>query len=101
VPIYRGFSTFPASDRDIAFFAPLSISFADLRKSIQQVGGDLLSEVRLFDEYLGQNVPEGQRSLALRLIYRADRTLTDEEIEPVHQRVREVLVEKFQVTLRS
>jgi phenylalanyl-tRNA synthetase beta chain len=101
VPIYREFSTFPASDRDIAFFAPLSISFADLRKSIQQVGGDLLSEVRLFDEYLGQNVPEGQRSLALRLIYRADRTLTDEEIEPVHQQVREVLVEKFQVTLRS
>jgi phenylalanyl-tRNA synthetase beta chain len=109
VPKYQSFSAYPASDRDIAFFAPLDTSFADLRKSIQQVGafgGDtqqenLLSAVRLFDEYRGQGVPEGQRSLALRLVYRADRTLTDEEIEPVHQKVRDILVEKFQVTLRS
>jgi phenylalanyl-tRNA synthetase beta chain len=98
---YQSFSTYPASDRDIAFFATLETSFADLRKSVQQVGGDLLSTVQLFDEYRGQGVPEGQRSLALRLVYRADRTLTDEEIEPVHQQVRDVLVEKFQVTLRS
>jgi phenylalanyl-tRNA synthetase beta chain len=98
---YQSFSTYPASDRDIAFFATLETSFADLRKSVQQVGGDLLSTVQLFDEYRGQGVPEGQRSLALRLVYRADRTLTEEEIEPVHQQVRDVLVEKFQVTLRS
>jgi phenylalanyl-tRNA synthetase beta chain len=58
--------------------------------------------VQLFDEYRGESVPQGQRSLAFRLIYRAsDRTLTDEEVEPVHQKVREALVEKFGVNLRS
>jgi phenylalanyl-tRNA synthetase beta chain len=98
---YQSFSTYPASDRDIAFFATLDTSFADLRKSVLQVGGDLLSAVQLFDEYRGQGVLEGQRSLALRLVYRADRTLTDKEIDPVHQQVRDVLVEKFHVTLRS
>ena len=58
--------------------------------------------MELFDEYRGENVPAGQRSLAFRLVYRAsDRTLTDEEVEPVHQKVREYLIEKFNVNLRS
>jgi phenylalanyl-tRNA synthetase beta chain len=101
VPKYQTFSTYPASDRDLAFFAPLTVSFADLEKAVRQVGGDLLTTVQLFDEYRGQGVPEGQRSLALRMVYRADRTLTDSDIDPVHQKVRDILVEKFQVTLRS
>lgn len=101
VPKYQTFSTYPASDRDLAFFAPLTVSFADLEKAVRQVGGDLLATVQLFDEYRGQGVPEGQRSLALRMVYRADRTLTDGDIDPVHQKVRDILVEKFQVVLRS
>jgi phenylalanyl-tRNA synthetase beta chain len=102
VPVYQTFSTYPASDRDIAFFAPLAVSFAELQKSMRQAAGDLLADVRLFDEYRGQNVPDGQRSLAVRLVYRAiDRTLKDEDIEPAHQKVRDILVDKFQVTLRS
>jgi phenylalanyl-tRNA synthetase beta chain len=102
VPRYQTFSTYPASDRDLAFFAPLEVSFAELQKSMQQAAGELLATVRLFDEYRGQNVPAGQRSLAARLVYRAiDRTLKDEDIEPAHQKVRDILVDKFQVTLRS
>jgi phenylalanyl-tRNA synthetase beta chain len=101
VPKYQSFSTYPASDRDLAFFAPLTVSFADLEKAVRQVAGELLTEVRLFDEYRGQGVPEGQRSLAIRMVYRANRTLTDGEIEPAHQKVRDILVEKFQVALRS
>jgi phenylalanyl-tRNA synthetase beta chain len=102
VPVYQAFSTYPASDRDIAFFAPLAVSLAELQKSMRQAAGDLLADVRLFDEYRGQNVPDGQRSLAMRLVYRAiDRTLKDEDIEPAHQKVRDILVDKFQVTLRS
>jgi phenylalanyl-tRNA synthetase beta chain len=102
VPLYQAFSTYPASDRDIAFFAPLAVSLAELQKSMRQAAGDLLADVRLFDEYRGQNVPDGQRSLAMRLVYRAiDRTLKDEDIEPTHQKVRDILVDKFQVTLRS
>ena len=56
----------------------------------------------LFDQYIGKGVPEGSRSLAFRLVYRAgDRTLTDADINPIHQKVRDVLEEKFQATLRS
>ena len=101
-PLFQPFSTYPASSRDIAFFAPKTISVADLQKSIRKAGGTLLESVELFDEYQGQNVPTDQRSLAFNLVYRtSDRTLTDADVDPVQQKVRETLVEKFGVTLRS
>jgi phenylalanyl-tRNA synthetase beta chain len=99
---FTPYSPFPASDRDIAFFAPLSVSVGDLEKLMTRSGGKLLESVTLFDEYRGEHVPEGQRSLAFRLVYRAqDKTLTDEEIEPVHQKIRQTLEQQFKVTLRS
>ena len=102
IPEFRSYSTYPASDRDIAFFAPVKVSVAEIERVTQNAAGQLLESVQVFDEYQGENVPEGQRSLAFRLVYRAsDRTLTDEEVEPVHQKVREALVEKFGVSLRS
>jgi phenylalanyl-tRNA synthetase beta chain len=101
-PKLRTFSTYPASDRDIAFFAPVQVTVAEIKKAITKAAGALLDSVELFDEYRGENVPEGQRSLALRLVYRAsDRTLTDADVDPVHNKVREALVEKFRVSLRS
>ncbi|MFN5611348.1 MAG: phenylalanine--tRNA ligase subunit beta [Pseudanabaena sp.] len=102
IPTFHPFSTYPSSDRDIAFFAPLKFTVADIHRSITHVGGELLDSVTLFDQYIGKGVPEGLRSLAFRLVYRAsDRTLTDVDINPVHQKVRDLLEEKFQATLRS
>lgn len=108
-PIYKGYSTYPGSDRDLAFFADRQISVAEIEKAMvkaaakgQPKGSSLLESVELFDRYQGENVPEGQRSLAFRLVYRAgDRTLADTDVEPIHQQVRDALVEKFSVTLRS
>ena len=99
---FHPYSAYPATDRDIAFFASIQISVADFERAIAQAAGEMLESVELFDEYRGANVPLGQRSLAFRLVYRAqNRTLTDEEVEPVHQKVRESLLEKFNVNLRS
>lgn len=102
IPKFQNYSNYPASDRDLAFFAPVEIGVAEFEKTVTKAGKGLLNSVELFDEYRGENVPTGQRSLAFRLIYRADdRTLTDAEVEPVHQKVRDALVEKFGVSLRS
>jgi phenylalanyl-tRNA synthetase beta chain len=102
VPRFQAYSTYPATDRDLAFFASTNVSVAELKRAIAYAAGQLLESVELFDEYKGQGVPAGQRSLAFRLVYRAsDRTLTDAEVEPVHQKVREALVEKFSLNLRS
>jgi phenylalanyl-tRNA synthetase beta chain len=99
---FQPYSTFPASDRDIAFYAPVAVTVADLEKAMTKAGGKLLNSVTLFDEYQGESVPAGQRSLAFRLVYRAlDRTLTDDDVEPVHQKVRAALEKQFKVALRS
>ncbi|MCT7971926.1 phenylalanine--tRNA ligase subunit beta [Laspinema olomoucense] len=99
---FSAYSSYPSSDRDLAFYAPVDVAVSDLTGVMSQSAGSLLESVQLFDDYRGQNVPEGQRSLAFRLVYRAsDRTLTDEEIEPAHQKVRDALVSQFAVSLRS
>ncbi|MGJ3244751.1 MAG: phenylalanine--tRNA ligase subunit beta [Elainellaceae cyanobacterium] len=101
-PIFKPFSTYPSSARDIALYSPIQVSVAELKRAIQKAGTPLLESVELFDEYRGQGVPEGKRSLAFRLIYRAsDRTLTDVDVDPVHANVRDSLAEKFGVELRS
>ncbi len=101
-PRFQPFSTFPASDRDLAFFASVNVSVAEFQRTMINTGGALLESVELFDDYRGDNVPVGQRSLAFRLVYRADdRTLTDTDVDPVHQKIRDALVEKFRVELRS
>ena len=99
---FKPYSTFPASDRDLAFYAPVEVSVADLQAAMGKAGGKLLESVALFDEYRGESVPAGQRSLAFRLVYRApDQTLTDETVDPVHQKVRATLEKQFGVALRS
>ena len=101
-PKFKTYSTYPGSARDLAFFAPLDLSVATIEKVISKAGGKLLQRVEVFDEYKGKNVPEGQRSLAFNLVYQAgDRTLTDKDVDPVHQKVRDTLVKKFDVKLRS
>ena len=101
-PKFKTYSTYPGSARDLAFFAPLDVSVFAIEKAINKAGGKLLQRVEVFDEYKGKNVPEGQRSLAFNLFYQAgDRTLTDKDVDPVHQKVRDTLVKKFDVTLRS
>jgi phenylalanyl-tRNA synthetase beta chain len=102
VAVFKNYSSYPASDRDIAFFVSVNVAVADIQKSMVKAGGELLEAVEVFDEYRGQGVPAGQRSLAIRSIYRAlDRTLVDADVEPLQQKVRDVLVDKFNVTLRS
>lgn len=101
-PRFHPYSTFPAADRDMAFFVSEKVSVAEIQRTTQQAGGVLLESVQVFDEYQGDSVPQGQRSLAFRLVYRAgDRSLTAEEVESVQQNIRQSLLEKFGVTLRS
>jgi phenylalanyl-tRNA synthetase beta chain len=102
LPVFQPYSVYPASDRDLAFYAQTQTSVVEIERVMKKAGGSLLESTMLFDEYRGQGVPDGKRSLAFRLVYRAsDRTLTDEDVETAHSNVRDALVEKFGVELRS
>lgn len=92
---------FPAVIRDLSFMVEEKILARDLMAEIWAGGGELIKEVRLFDLYRGKPVPPGRKSLAFRIKYQhPERTLTDEEVNEVHQKIIGLLKEKFGGELR-
>ena len=80
-PVYQDVTSFPAVLQDIAVVVPDDAPAAAVVDAVRDGGGELLASVELFDVYSGEQVGEGQKSLALRLSFQApDRTLTDEEV---------------------
>lgn len=85
---YRQVSRYPSSDIDLAFEVDDSVPAGDVEATLRSAGGDLLSEVRLFDVFRGDAVTEGCRSLAYALRFQAtDRTLTDPEVGEARTRL--------------
>ncbi|HAF59691.1 MAG TPA: hypothetical protein DCK81_00905, partial [Clostridiales bacterium UBA9856] len=73
-----------------------------LRGVIINKGAGLLEKVELFDIYRGKQVPEGKKSVSFTLTYRAsDRTLTDEEVNKVHESVLDALNRELGAVLRD
>ena len=59
----------------------------DDAEGLRQEAGEGLESVEPFDVYVGAPIPEGQRSVAVRLVFRGQRTLTDAEVDPVMDRL--------------
>jgi phenylalanyl-tRNA synthetase beta chain len=101
-PHFQAYSPYPSVARDLAFFAPLDLTVGEITQVMLKAGGKKLEKVELFDEYKGENVESGKRSLAFNLVYRsAEGTLKDSDIDPIHNKIRQTLEKQFAVTLRS
>jgi phenylalanyl-tRNA synthetase beta chain len=99
---FAPFATVPASERDLALLVAAETTAASLLGAIRKAGRPLLEQVELLDRYEGSQVGEGRCSQAFRLRYRdPSRTLTDEEVERAHAKVREALEKQFKAELRS
>ena len=91
-PQYVPLPKFPAVARDIAVVCDVECTVAQLEKSIARGAGELLKNVELFDIYQGTGIPEGKKSLAFSMTFRAeDRTLTDADAEAEVKAVLEAL----------
>jgi len=102
VRYYKPLPKYPAITRDIALLVKEEIRVAEIENVIRETGGGLLESVALFDIYRGKQVQEGRKSAAFSLTYRAaDRTLTDEEVVKVHQKVLDALKDKLDAVLRD
>jgi phenylalanyl-tRNA synthetase beta chain len=99
-PRYRALPRFPAVQRDIAFvLEDPALVAADIAGAIRASAGPLLRDVTLFDVF---RLPDQRRSLAWRLTFQADdRTLTDDEINALRERLVETLTQRFTITLRG
>ena len=100
-------STFPVAKEDVALVVPADVPVADVLDAVRtgaaaSAAGDVLESARLFDVYTGEQVGEGQRSLAFALRLRAaDRTLTADETAAVRAAVVAEAERRFGATLRA
>ncbi len=80
---------FPSVERDFAFVLDESVLWRDVERTVRRsCEGAPLEELRFFDIYRGKQIPAGKKSIAFRLVFRApDRTLTEEAVAPVAERV--------------
>lgn len=99
---FKPLPRFPASDRDLAIVVQEKVLAADVIEVMKENGGELLEKVELFDVYQGSQIAKGHKSMAFSLIFRAeDRTLTDEEVNEIIEKIKTGLSEKFGATLRE
>jgi len=93
---------FPPVLEDLAIIVDEKTTAEEVEAAIRSAGGSLVSEVRLFDLYRGDQIGSGRKSLAYSLTYQAlDRTLTDEEVAQVRSRIVRRLEADLGARLRS
>ncbi|HHW13537.1 MAG TPA: phenylalanine--tRNA ligase subunit beta, partial [Firmicutes bacterium] len=98
---FRPLPRFPAVVRDLAFSLPAGVPAQQIEAAVREAAGRYLEELRLFDVYTGANLPEGHRSLAFTLSFRAaDRTLTDAEVDAAVANAVHRLESEFGARLR-
>ncbi len=101
-PEYRPLPKFPAVSRDIAMLVDDSVLVRQIEQLIASKAGKILEEIKLFDVYKGKQVPEGKKSVAYSITFRAsDRTLTDEEVGKAMDEIVKALAAKLGAQLRE
>ncbi|HEY3213054.1 MAG TPA: phenylalanine--tRNA ligase subunit beta [Actinomycetota bacterium] len=99
---YRDIPRYPPIRRDLAFILDASTPAADVRSALEDAAGEILGSVLLFDVFEGPPLPEGTKSLAFSVDFRAaDRTLTDQEADGAVEAIVERLSRDVGARLRS
>lgn len=92
----------PGMTRDIALVVNRDVLAADLVQTIKTAASKLLQTVEVFDIYEGKGVEEGKKSVAISLYYLdREKTLTDEDLQPTHQKVLTALTKEHEAVLRG
>jgi len=101
-PPYKPIPTTPAAPFDLALILPTTVTAAAVEDVIRRAAGDLLEKLELFDEYTGDKVGGGARSVAWRLTLRhPERSLNSKEIEGRRKKILSVLESELDVRPRQ
>jgi phenylalanyl-tRNA synthetase beta chain len=93
---------YPAVERDFALVVDQAVPSQQIIGCINELGESLIERVEVFDEYRGDPIPKGKKSLAYKVSYRSnERTLTDSEVHLVHQHVVDHVGRLFDAQRRS
>ncbi|OGW21803.1 MAG: hypothetical protein A3K09_06310 [Nitrospinae bacterium RIFCSPLOWO2_12_FULL_47_7] len=93
---------YPETYRDISILIDKSVPAKEVATLICSVGGPLLGTAELYDCFESKKLEEGKKSLAFALVFQSpEKTLTDDEVNPLFDRIVKALGEKYGATLRS
>ncbi len=99
---FNEYSKYPTVIRDVAFVVNKNINVGEIENEIQNVGGEVITSVTLFDLFEGKSLGEGKKSVAFSInINSTEKTLTDGEIDLIIKSVVSAVVAKFNANLRS
>jgi phenylalanyl-tRNA synthetase beta chain len=100
--IYRALPKYPSVSRDIAVVVDEDITAGQIEEIIRNKGGKTIEDVKLFDIYRGSQIEKGYKSMAYAITYRSDeKTLTEEEIAKVHNKILNSLANQVGASLRQ
>jgi len=99
---YQSLPRFPSSRRDLALLVDRSIPTESILNLVREIGPKSLIEVELFDLYQGKPLPPDKKSVGIKLIFQdRERTLTDEEVNRIFEKIFKYLKGKIRATLRE
>ena len=99
---YKEISKFPSIKKDLAFVVNKNMISKDIEKVIKNAGGSLLTKIEVFDVYEGSNLPEDKKSIAYSLTFLDNKkTLTDEEINNIMNKIIENVTTKCNAEIRK
>jgi phenylalanyl-tRNA synthetase beta chain len=97
---FRPIPKFPVVTRDVTLIVDRSIESGKILQCIEQMNEELIEALQLFDVFEGKPIPAGRKSISFRIIYRSlTRTLEDDEINRLHQKITGQLLEVFKAAL--
>jgi len=99
---YQPILKFPSVVFDLSIIIDRKILWQDIQDLARKIGGHLVRKVEPFDVYEGKNIPADKKSLAFHITYQADdRTLKDEEVKKIEEKIIKGLEEKLGAEIRK
>ena len=95
-------SDYQKSERDFAFVVNKDVNAQDLINAVSSVDQKLISNIKVFDVYEGENIPENQKSITLSVtIQSLEKTLNDSDLEKINKSIIETVENKTGAKIRS
>ena len=95
-------SDYQKSERDFAFVVNKNVKAQDLINAISSVDKNLVKNIKVFDVYEGDNIPENQKSIAINVtIQSLEKTLNDKDLEKINKSIIETVENKTGAKIRS
>ncbi|MEA5026498.1 MAG: phenylalanine--tRNA ligase subunit beta [Erysipelotrichaceae bacterium] len=99
---FKPIPRFPSVNYDLALIVDQTVNAGEMSAAIKKCGGKLITDVEIFDVYQGENLPDGTKSVAFSITYQSmDRTLTDQDIQPIQKDIISTLRKQFQASWRE